>query len=81
MRRLIWAAIPMCFVTGCVSVAVNDSALCAGFSGPATDHAGALAEDAGPQSVVTGARLIHLIDAGCGVTPTAAGPKTWGTGK
>lgn len=66
MRRLIWAMIPMCFATGCANVGVNDSALCAGLAGPATDHAAALADDAGPRSVVTGARLIRLIDAGCG---------------
>ena len=40
MRRLIWAAIPMCFVTGCASVGVTDSALCAGLAAPASAHAG-----------------------------------------
>lgn len=66
MRRLIWAAIPMCFATGCASVGVSDNALCAGLAAPASAHAAALADDAGPRSVVTGARLIRLIDAGCG---------------
>jgi hypothetical protein len=81
MRRLIWAAIPMYFVTGCASVAVNDSALCAGLAGPATDHASALAEDAGPRSVVTGAHLIRLIDAGCDETTAAVGSNAGVTGK
>lgn len=66
MRRLTLVMIPMLFATGCTSVGVSDSALCAGLSAPATEHAAALAEDAGPHSVVTGARLIRLIDAGCG---------------
>lgn len=66
MRRLIWAVIPMFFVTGCASVGVSDSAICAGLTAPARDHAAALADDAGLRSVVTGARLIRLIDAGCG---------------
>ena len=66
MRRLIWAVIPICFATGCASVGVSDNALCAGLAAPASAHAAALAEDAGARSVVTGARLIRLIDAGCG---------------
>lgn len=68
MRRLMWAVIPMCFATGCASVGVSDSALCAGLAAPASEHAAALADDAGPRSVITGARLIRLIDAGCGRT-------------
>jgi len=66
MQRLILAVIPMCFATGCASVGVSERALCAGLAAPASAHAAALAEDAGPRSVVTGARLIRLIDAGCG---------------
>ncbi len=68
MRRKIWAMIPLFFATGCARVAVSDSALCVGLERPVADHAAALAEDGGPKSVVTGARLIRLIDAGCGRT-------------
>jgi hypothetical protein len=50
--------------TGCVSVASGE-AICAGTEQARTEHAAALAHDGGPLSVVTGARLIRLIDAGC----------------
>ena len=52
-------------VTGCVS-AVSGDAICAGTKEARTEHAAALADDGGPLSLVTGARLIRLIDAGCG---------------
>lgn len=68
MRRPIWVMIPLFFATGCAPVAVSDSALCAGLERPVAAHAAALAEEGGPKSVVTGARLIRMIDAGCGRT-------------
>ncbi len=49
---------------GCVS-AVNDAAICGGTAQARTQHAAALADDGGPRSLVTGARLIKLMDAGC----------------
>lgn len=49
---------------GCVSVASN-SAICDGTTAARSEHAAALADDGGPRSVVTGARLIRLVDAGC----------------
>ena len=49
---------------GCVSVASN-SAICDGTAAARTEHAAALAIDSGPRSLVTGARLIRLVDAGC----------------
>ena len=52
------------FATGCVSAASN-SAVCDGSRAARSAHAAALADDGGPQSVVTGARLIKLLDAGC----------------
>ncbi|MTH95697.1 hypothetical protein [Roseibium sp. RKSG952] len=67
MQKPIWAMIALLFASGCASVAVNESALCAGLEQPATDHAAALAEDGGPRSVMTGARLIRMLDAGCGL--------------
>lgn len=52
-------------VTGCVSAA-NQSAVCDGTVAARADHAAALADEASDRVVVTGARLIRLIDAGCG---------------
>lgn len=52
-------------VTGCVSVA-NGNAVCDGTEAARAEHAAALADDGGALSLVTGARLIRLIDAGCG---------------
>lgn len=61
-----WAACLMLMlpVTGCVSVA-SGNAICDGTKAARTEHAAALADDGGPLSLVTGARLIRLIDAGC----------------
>lgn len=55
------------FVTGCANVA-NNSALCDGTASARTKHAAALAEDGGNLSIVTGATLIRMLDAGCKVT-------------
>lgn len=45
----------------------SDRAICDGTAAARTAHAAALAKDGGDASVVTGARLIQLIDAGCGM--------------
>lgn len=50
--------------TGC-GIAVNTDAVCAGTEEARTEHAAALADDGGKKSLVTGARLIMLMDAGC----------------
>ena len=55
----------LCFASGCVSGA-NPNAICDGTAQARTEHAAALALDGGPLSLVTGARLIKLTDAGCG---------------
>jgi hypothetical protein len=65
-----WTRLAACLmltlpVTGCVS-AVSTDAVCAGTEAARTDHAASLADDGGPLSVVSGARLIQLLDAGCG---------------
>lgn len=52
-------------VSGCASAKKNEGALCDATLGPRAEHASALAADGGDQSLVTGARLIALIDAGC----------------
>lgn len=52
-------------VTGCMNGA-NQAAVCDGSARLRTDHAAALAEDAGPKSLRTGAALIKTLDAGCG---------------
>ena len=63
--KLMLAMIPLCFASSCVSVA-SGNAVCDGTEQARTEHAAALADDGGPLSLVTGARLIRLIDAGCG---------------
>jgi hypothetical protein len=52
------------FVNGCVS-AVSNEAICEGTALDRTAHAAALAQDGGDLSLVTGARLIKKLDAGC----------------
>lgn len=51
-------------VSGCVSVA-NNAAVCDGTKAARREHAAALAADGGDRSVLTGAKLIRLMDAGC----------------
>ncbi len=62
-----WAACLMLTlpVTGCVSAA-STNAVCDGTETARTQHAADLAYDGGPLSVVSGAHLIRLLDAGCG---------------
>lgn len=55
---------PLLLVGGCLTA--DATAICDGTRGARAAHAAALAEDGGDLSVVTGARLIGLIDAGCG---------------
>ena len=58
--------IPLFFVTACVSVTpTSGDALCGGTRAARADHANALADSPDDRAVVTGARLIGLIDAGC----------------
>jgi len=57
--------VPMMLNAGCVNVASHE-ALCDGSASARTAHAAALALDGGPQSLVSGARLIRVLDAGCG---------------
>lgn len=64
MRTL--AMIPLFFVISCVpATRPADSALCAGTRAARADHAAALAVSPDDRVVVTGARLVALIDAGC----------------
>ena len=51
-------------LSGCVSVG-SDAAVCDGTKAARREHAAALAADGGDRSVVTGAKLIRLMDAGC----------------
>lgn len=53
------------FAAACVSGATNETAICDGTAAALTAHAAALAVDGGPQSLVTGDRLVRLLDAGC----------------
>lgn len=50
--------------SGCAAVISRD-ALCDGTREARADHAAALAAEGSDRAVVTGARLIALIDAGC----------------
>ena len=57
---------------GCAAVPVGDRGLCDGLRPLAEDHAEALIADGGDDSVVTGARLIAGLRAGC-----KTGPGPW----
>jgi hypothetical protein len=51
---------------GCANVKTNDSAICAGLDPLVNAHVDALIIDGGPQSLITGDRLVTGYDAGCG---------------
>jgi hypothetical protein len=55
----------MLLLTGCATVNASDSAICAGLNPLVDSHANALIIDGGPQSLVTGDKLITGYDAGC----------------
>lgn len=54
----------MLLAGGCATVRSSD-AICDATKDSRTAHAGALYEDGGPKSVMTGAYLIAQIDVGC----------------
>lgn len=64
MQSITAAILTIC-ATGCASVAVNPAAICDGTAQARADHAGALAVAEDDAVVVTGAKLIRLLDAGC----------------
>lgn len=64
MRSLLMMTLALS-VAGCAS-AVSEAAICSGTATARAEHAAALAVDGGDRSVVTGARLVKLLDAGCG---------------
>jgi hypothetical protein len=49
-----------------LKIEASTDAICAGTEAARTEHAAALAHDGGDLSVITGAHLIRLVDAGCG---------------
>ena len=69
MPRLRLLTILLLCATGCApGGGPSEAGLCDGLDAATRDHAAALAEDGGDRSVVTGARLIRALDAGCGRT-------------
>jgi len=70
--KTLTASILLVLIGGCSTVQINPvkpvSTFCGRLGGLATDHAGALARDGGPESKRTGVRLISAIDGGCEVT-------------
>jgi len=54
----------MSTISAC-SIPISSQAICDGTSAIRTEHAAALAADGGDKSVVTGARLIAMIDGAC----------------
>jgi len=55
----------MLLVSGCASVESDSKALCDGTRVARSEHAQTLSESPHDPSVMTGAYLIQLIDAGC----------------
>ncbi|WP_283177904.1 hypothetical protein [Gemmobacter sp. 24YEA27] len=68
MRTLkFMAPILTLLAAGCVSgTQTSDDAICDGSRAARADHAAVLAVSPDDRAVVSGARLIALIDAGCG---------------
>lgn len=66
MRARLFLIASLALVTGCATVPSAGTAICDGTRGLATDHARALVEAPDGPWIVTGARLIAALDAGCG---------------
>ncbi|NPD15729.1 hypothetical protein HOY34_11000 [Xinfangfangia sp. D13-10-4-6] len=66
MFRMITALCLMMPAAGCViGPRTSGDALCDGTRAARAEHAAALADSADDRAVVSGARLIRLLDAGC----------------
>jgi hypothetical protein len=65
MRWMQFTAMILLLPAGSCLNGASAPAICDGTQAARTAHAAALATDGGDESVVTGARLIRLIDAGC----------------
>ena len=66
MQRTICLLMICSFVSGCVSVTPGrGEAVCDGTRAARADHAAALADTQDERALMTGARLIGLLDAGC----------------
>lgn len=70
MPRLRLLTLLLVCATGCApgggQTGTSDAGICDGLEAATRDHAAALVEDGGDRSLVTGARLIRVLDAGCG---------------
>lgn len=66
MLMRLWVTIPLFLGTACVNATPTSlDAVCSGTRAARASHAAALADSPDDRAVVTGARLIGLIDAGC----------------
>ena len=66
MRMWLWVMIPLSFATACVNATpTSGDAICNGTRAARADHAAALADTQDERVLMTGARLIGLLDAGC----------------
>lgn len=66
MLMRLWVMIPLSFATACVNATpTSGDAVCSGTRAARADHASALADTQDERVLMTGARLIGLIDAGC----------------
>ena len=66
MLMRLWVMIPLFFGTACVNATPTSlDAVCSGTRAARASHAAALAETQDERVLMTGARLVGLIDAGC----------------
>jgi len=68
MKRLAFLALMMLVIGSLIGCArpASDLAVCDGSAAARDAHTAALLADGGDQSVLTGARLLALLDAACG---------------
>jgi len=66
MRWMKFTAMILLLPAGSCMSGASAPAICDGTAALRTAHAAALAQDGGDLSVVSGARLIRALDAGCG---------------
>lgn len=66
MLMRLWVMIPLSFATACVNATpTSGDAICSATRAARAEHASALADTQDERVLMTGARLVALIDAGC----------------
>lgn len=66
MLMRLWVMIPLSFATACVNATpTSGDAICSATRAARAEHAASLADTQDERALMSGARLVRLLDAGC----------------